>query len=183
MTVLPGMEATLWTVFPINLSTGHGMMTRSLFQLLRWEREFLFFDLMFRDKNFFLSILGFDTRRRIEIKTISARMFKNAIFACFCTDIFKKVCYVCLFSREMFMIFFCFFRREREYFSFNLVIRDENFFLSISCFKTRTRNRKLFLNVEQTNIKLILTRMFEIENSCQQELRNVTDMTDIGRLG
>ena len=76
-----GMEATLWTVFPINLSTGHGMMTRSLFQLSRWEREFLFFDLMFRDKNFFLSILGFDTRRRIEIKTISARMFENAIFA------------------------------------------------------------------------------------------------------
>ena len=101
--------ATLWTVFPINLSTGHGMMTRSLFQLSRWEREFLFFDLMFRDKNFFLSILGFDTRRRIEIKTISARMFENAIFACFCTDIFKKVCYVCLFSREMFMIFFLFF--------------------------------------------------------------------------
>ena len=86
------------------------------------------------------------------------------------------------FSRNVYD-FFCFFRREREYFSFNLVIRDENFFLSISCFKTRTRNRKLFLNVEQTNIKLILTRMFEIENSCQQELRNVTDMTDIGRLG
>ena len=50
-------------------------------------------------------------------------------------------------------------RREREFFFINLVFRDENgnSFLSISCFETRTRNRKWFLKVEREKIKLILT--------------------------
>ena len=41
----------------------------------------------------------------------------------------------------------------------NLIFRDENgnSFLSISCFETRTRNRKWFLKVEREKIKLILT--------------------------
>ena len=41
----------------------------------------------------------------------------------------------------------------------NLIFRDENenIFLSISCFETRTRNRNSFLEVEREKMKLILT--------------------------
>ena len=47
------------------------------------------------------------------------------------------------------------------------MLRDENenFLFSISCFETRTRNRKSFLMVEREKIKLILTRIPGIENS------------------
>ena len=54
-------------------------------------------------------------------------------------------------------------RRGREFFSFKLVFRDENIFLTISCFETRTR--KLFLMVEQETMKLFLTRIPENEIS------------------
>ena len=49
-------------------------------------------------------------------------------------------------------------RREREFRSFSLMLRDENknFFLLISCFETRTRKQKM---------KVILTGIPGIENS------------------
>ena len=68
--------------------TGWYLWQEAFFKLSR--REFLSFNFVFRDENanFFLSISGFETRMRIEIKTILARFFKNAVFACFWTDIF-----------------------------------------------------------------------------------------------
>ena len=58
-------------------------------------------------------------------------------------------------------------RRDREYLSFNLLILDENkdIFLSISYFETRMRIRKLFVKVEREKIELILTWIFENQNS------------------
>ena len=49
----------------------------------------------------------------------------------------------------------------------NLIFRDENgnIILSFSCFETRTRNRKLFLKVEQEKMKLIFAGIPGNKNS------------------
>ena len=51
----------------------------------RWEREFIFLNLVLRDENFIFLISGFETRTRIEIETILARIFGNYI-VCFFID-------------------------------------------------------------------------------------------------
>ena len=54
------------------------IQTRSLFQLSKQERKFPSHVLRQEwNKNLFLSVSGFKTRTRIEIKTIIARMFEN----------------------------------------------------------------------------------------------------------
>ena len=143
-------------------------VTRSLFQFLRRKQDFLSFNLMYetrrgivfsqsrasrQEREFLFSISGFEARTRIEIETILARIFgKKTFIDCLLTDIFKNVAN---FSKFLKMICIFFSGSLNE----NLIFWDENgnTLLSISCFKTRTRNRKWFVKVEREQIKLILT--------------------------
>ena len=112
-------------------------------------------NLIFWDENekFFLLISCFETRTRIEIETILARIFGKNIYWLFIYWYFQKN--VANFSKFLKMICSFFSRSLNE----NLIFWDENgnTLLSISCFKTRTRNRKWFLKVQRERIKLILT--------------------------
>ena len=137
-------------------------VTRSLFQFSRREREFLSFNLMFEtgtrislfqshvrdgNENFFFSISCFETRTRISFFNLGLRdenenrdwdnsreNFRELHFLLFLLiDIFKKGCLFLKitwnnvsFFLEKFQWKSHFPRREREY------------FLSISCFETRT---------------------------------------------
>ena len=124
------------------------------------------FNLMFRDKNenenIFLSVSCFEMRTRIsffqsqasrreresrlrQLSQECSRMFKNAFILLVSGLIvyntekavnFSKI--LLIFSQEILMKIS---RWEQEY------------FLSISCFKTRTRNRKWFLKVEREKMK------------------------------
>ena len=56
-------------------------------------------------------------------------------------------------------------RTRNSFFQSRASRREREFLFSISCFETKTRNRKSFLMVEREKIKLILTRIPGIENS------------------
>ena len=88
-----------------------------------------------RDRDLLSSISDFETRTRIEIKTILARIHENLI-CCLCLDWYfpKKTFNFLIFLKIIHLLLL---RNYNE----NLVFRDENekFFLSISCFETRTR--------------------------------------------
>ena len=174
------VQSSVWREAYFNSRDGNENFFLSI-SCSRREREFLSFNLMFetgtrisfsqsrasrREREFHLSISGFETRTRIEIETILARIFGNYIF-CFFIDWYfqKKAGY---FSKFLEIVCLFFSRNLNE----NLNFRDENgnifyqsrvsrrereYFLSISCFETRTRNRKWFLKVEREKIKLILT--------------------------
>ena len=60
-------------------------------------------------------------------------------------------------------------RRDRDLYLLYLVLRDEieNLLYQILNFEKGTRNKKGFLVIEREFSLLILTRFFEIENSCQ----------------
>ena len=60
-------------------------------------------------------------------------------------------------------------RRDRDLYLLYLVLRDEieNLLYQILNFEKGTRNKKGFLVIEREFSSLILTRFFEIENSCQ----------------
>ena len=153
-----------WKVEEHGIGYPRYIQTRSIFQLSK--REFLSFNLMFRDKNenenIFLSVSCFEMRTRIsffqsqasrreresrlrQLSQECSRMFKNAFILLVSGLIvyntekavnFSKI--LLIFSQEILMKIS---RWEQEY------------FLSISCFKTRTRNRKWFLKVEQEKMK------------------------------
>ena len=106
-----------------------------------------------REREFLFSISDIETRTGIEIETILARIFGNYIYCLFIDWYFQKMAVNLSKFLEIICLFFS--RNLNE----NLIFRDENgnSFLSISCFETRTRNRKWFLRVEREKIKLILT--------------------------
>ena len=134
---------------------------RSLFQLSRREWEFLLFNLVFKDKTgsfflsvscsrhereFLLSIVGFETRTRFKNYYNSHENVRECKFLLFSGLIFKK---------------------KTVLFNFVIQYENENIFLSILCFETRTRKRKWFLHIGWEKRKLNLTRIFENENSCR----------------
>ena len=96
----------------------------------RWKQEFvLSFNLIHWDvnENLFLSVSCFAMRTRIKIKKILVSIVENETFACFGTDIFKKL----LISKLFLIRTVCtFFSRN---FNENQIFKDENkkIFLSI----------------------------------------------------
>ena len=84
-----------------------------------------------RDWDLLSSISDYETRTRIKIKTILARIW---FVACAWTDIFPKKAFNFLIFLKIICLLLL--RNLNE----NLIFRDENenFFLSISCFETRT---------------------------------------------
>ena len=97
-------------------------VTRSLFQISRRTREFLSFNLMFETRTrisfsqsrasgreFLFSISDIETRTRIELETILARIFGNYIFCLFIDRYFQKK--TVIFSKFLKMI--CLFFLEK----------------------------------------------------------------------
>ena len=126
-------------------------IARCLFQLLRRDREFHPFSLMLRDEieTFFLLVSCFETRSRIS-------SFQREAFFNSRDEIEKFFLSVsCFETRSRISSFQSHAsRRDREFLSLGLVLRDENenlilqshvsrrerdFFSSVSCFETRTR--------------------------------------------
>ena len=95
---------------------------------------FLFQSHALRQECEFLSISSFVTRMRIETRTIIARNCENEIFG---------LCVLFLLRNQNESLIF---RHENMNIFSNLVFRDENensfLLVLISCFETRTRNRK-----------------------------------------
>ena len=100
-----------------------------------------------REGEFHFSISGFETRTRIEIETILARIFGNYIYCLFIDRYFQKDAVI--FSKFLKIICLFFSRNLNK----NLIFRDENgnffstsrvsrrereFFFNISCLETRT---------------------------------------------
>ena len=86
-----------------------------------------------REREFILSISDIETRTRIEIETILARIFGNYIYCLFNDRYFQKKAVI--FSTFLKMMCPFFSRNLNK----NLIFRDENgnFFFSISCLETR----------------------------------------------
>ena len=137
-------------------------VTRSLFQFSRREREFLSFNLMFEtgtrislfqshvrdgNENFFFSISCFETRTRISFFNLGLRdenenrdwdnsreNFRELHFLLFCWLIFsKKGGYFSKFLEIIFPFFLEKFEGKSQF-----PRREREYFLSISCFETRT---------------------------------------------
>ena len=68
------------------------------------------------------------------------------LFACFWTHIFQKAFN---FKKKL----------KKGVFVVKIFEIRTSIILSISCFETRTRNRELFVEVEQEKMKVILTRI------------------------
>ena len=141
-------------------------VTRSLFQFSRLEREFLSFNLMFKTgtrisfpqyltsrRVFHFSISGFETRSKIEIETIFARIFGNYIFCLFIDRYFQKK--TVIFSKFLRIICLFFSRNLNK----NLIFRDENGnFFSTSRVSRREREffySNLVFREGDENLKII----------------------------